>query len=55
MIDGRSRSYFFTTAMLAELEAEAARLDRPLSWVMQRAWKVARRKIRALATDAGDA
>jgi uncharacterized small protein (TIGR04563 family) len=26
--------------MLREMEAEAQRLDRPLSWLIQRAWKI---------------
>jgi uncharacterized small protein (TIGR04563 family) len=28
--------------MLKEIEREAARLDRSVSWVVQRAWKLAR-------------
>jgi uncharacterized small protein (TIGR04563 family) len=34
--------------MLKEIMAEAARLDRSLSWVMQRAWQVARKDIRKI-------
>jgi uncharacterized small protein (TIGR04563 family) len=34
--------------MLQEIQQEAARLDRSLSWVMQRAWKIARAEIRKL-------
>jgi uncharacterized small protein (TIGR04563 family) len=34
--------------MLAEIRDEAARLDRSLSWVIQRAWKIARLEIKRL-------
>jgi uncharacterized small protein (TIGR04563 family) len=34
--------------MLQEIKDEAARLDRSLSWVVQRAWKIARLEIRKL-------
>jgi uncharacterized small protein (TIGR04563 family) len=34
--------------MLLEIQQEANRLDRSLSWVMQRAWKIARTEIRKL-------
>jgi uncharacterized small protein (TIGR04563 family) len=34
--------------MLDDIKAEAARLDRSLSWVVQRAWKTARAEIRKI-------
>ncbi|MCC6217208.1 MAG: TIGR04563 family protein [Polyangiaceae bacterium] len=34
--------------MLEEIKEEAARLDRSLSWVVQRAWKVARLDIKRI-------
>jgi uncharacterized small protein (TIGR04563 family) len=34
--------------MLEEIKEEAARLDRSLSWVVQRAWKAARPDIRKI-------
>jgi uncharacterized small protein (TIGR04563 family) len=34
--------------MLQEIKDEAARLDRSLSWVVQRAWKLARTEIRKI-------
>jgi uncharacterized small protein (TIGR04563 family) len=34
--------------MLQEIKEEAARLDRSLSWVVQRAWKLARLEIKKL-------
>jgi len=46
--DKRKQSLYFTAEMLGEIKAEAARLDRSLSWVVQRAWKLAREEIRKL-------
>ena len=40
--DKRKQSLYFPEAMLQEIKDEAARLDRSLSWVVQRAWKLAR-------------
>jgi uncharacterized small protein (TIGR04563 family) len=37
-----------TDIMLQEIKDEAARLDRSLSWVVQRAWKLARTEIRKI-------
>jgi len=34
--------------MLQEIKEEAARLDRSLSWVVQRAWKISRLEIKKL-------
>jgi uncharacterized small protein (TIGR04563 family) len=34
--------------MLEEIISEARRLDRSISWVMQRAWKTARAKIKQM-------
>jgi len=34
--------------MLVEINDEAARLERSLSWIVQRAWKTARPEIRKL-------
>jgi uncharacterized small protein (TIGR04563 family) len=46
--DKRKQSLYFPEAMLVEIQQEAARLDRSLSWVMQRAWKTARLEIKKL-------
>ncbi len=46
--DKRKQSLYFPESMLLEIQQEAARLDRSLSWVMQRAWKQARNDIRKL-------
>ena len=37
--DKRKQSLYFPESMLQEIKEEAARLDRSLSWVVQRAWK----------------
>ena len=39
---GRKRSFYFPDWMTHEVEAEAMRLDRSVSWILQRAWKLAR-------------
>ncbi len=46
--DKRKQSLYFPESMLQEIQQEATRLDRSLSWVMQRAWKLARLEIRKL-------
>ena len=46
--DKRKQSLYFSDAMLQEIKDEAARLDRSLSWVVQRAWKMARLEIRQI-------
>jgi uncharacterized small protein (TIGR04563 family) len=54
--DKRKQSLYFPEAMLQEIKEEAARLDRSLSWVVQRAWKLARLEIKKLPSvnDIGD-
>jgi len=46
--DKRKQSLYFPEIMLQEIKDEAARLDRSLSWVVQRAWKLARSDIRKI-------
>ena len=46
--DKRKQSLYFPEAMLQEIKDEAARLDRSLSWIVQRAWKMARLEIRKI-------
>ena len=46
--DKRKQSLYFPETMLAEIKEEAARLDRSLSWIVQRAWKLARGDIRKI-------
>lgn len=54
--DKRKQSLYFPEAMLQEIKDEAARLDRSLSWVVQRAWKMARLEIKKIPSvnDIGD-
>jgi len=46
--DKRKQSLYFPESMLQEIQKEAARLDRSLSWIVQRAWKTARLEIRKI-------
>lgn len=46
--DKRKQSLYFPESMLQEIKEEAARLDRSLSWVVQRAWKLARLDVKKL-------
>jgi uncharacterized small protein (TIGR04563 family) len=46
--DKRKQSLYFSSVMLDEIAAEARRLDRSLSWVVQRAWKIGREAIKKM-------
>ena len=46
--DKRKQSLYFPESMLQEIKEEAARLDRSLSWIVQRAWKIARLEVKRL-------
>ncbi len=46
--DKRKQSLYFPEEMLDEIKQEAVRLDRSLSWIVQRAWKIARLEIKRL-------
>lgn len=46
--DKRKQSLYFPEQMLVEIKEEADRLSRSLSWVVQRAWKVARKEVKAM-------
>ena len=46
--DKRKQSLYFPEDMLEEIVAEAARLDRSLSWIMQRAWQIARKELQKI-------
>lgn len=41
----RKQSLYFADDMLGEIMKEANRLDRSLSWVMQRAWRIASKEV----------
>lgn len=43
--DKRKQSLYFPEEMLKEIQHEAARQDRSLSWIVQKAWKLARKEI----------
>ena len=42
--DKRKQSLYFPEEMLKEIGAEATRQDRSLSWIVQKAWKAARKE-----------
>lgn len=44
-LDKRKQSLYFPEDMLGEIQAEAQRQDRSLSWIVQKAWKRARAEI----------
>ena len=46
--DKRKQSLYFPEEMLKEIGAEATRQDRSLSWIVQKAWKAARKEMRAM-------
>jgi uncharacterized small protein (TIGR04563 family) len=43
--DKRKQSLYFPEAMLREIQAEANRQDRSLSWVVQKAWQIAKDEV----------
>lgn len=43
--DKRKQSVYFPVDMLEEIQKEALRQDRTVSWIVQRAWKIARDEI----------
>jgi uncharacterized small protein (TIGR04563 family) len=49
--DKRKQSLYFPNEMLEELQAEASRRDRSLSWVVQQAWRIARGEIRRIPAE----
>ena len=48
--DKRKQSLYFPEAMLKEISAEATRQDRSLSWIVQKAWRLARRELMGAAS-----
>ena len=54
--DKRKQSLYFPRDMLDEIQHEGARQDRSLSWIVQRAWRIARAEMQKFpsATDLGD-
>jgi uncharacterized small protein (TIGR04563 family) len=45
MTDARKQSLYFPEDMLQEIQEAAQRQDRSLSWIVQRAWRIARERI----------
>jgi uncharacterized small protein (TIGR04563 family) len=43
--DKRKQSLYFPEDMLREIQVEAARQDRSLSWIVQKAWVISRETI----------
>ncbi len=43
--DKRKQSLHFPEDMLGEIQVEANRQDRSLSWIVQQAWRIARSEI----------
>ena len=43
--DKRKQSLYFPEEMLREIQEEATRQDRSLSWIMQQAWRAARERV----------
>jgi uncharacterized small protein (TIGR04563 family) len=54
--DKQKQSLYFPEDILKEIQAEAIRQDRSLSWIVQKAWQAARKEMMKLpsATDFGD-
>jgi uncharacterized small protein (TIGR04563 family) len=47
-VDKRKQSLYFPDEMLREIQAEATRQDRSLSWVVQQAWRIARERVTSI-------
>lgn len=43
--DKRKQSLYFPEEMLKEIQLEANRQDRSLSWIVQQAWRISRNEI----------
>lgn len=43
--DKRKQSLYFPEEMLREIQEEATRQDRSLSWIVQQAWRAARGQV----------
>ncbi len=46
--DKRKQSLYFPVKLLEEIKVESTRLDRSFSWVVQRAWKIAKAEIQKM-------
>ena len=48
MSSGVKQSLYFPQEMLEEMQKEAKRQDRSLSWIVQQAWRLARKSLRKI-------
>jgi uncharacterized small protein (TIGR04563 family) len=46
--DARKQSLYFPEDMLSEIQQQAQRLDRSLSWVVQQAWKISKIELKKI-------
>lgn len=46
--DKRKQSIYLPEDILEEIQREATRLDRSLSWIVQHAWRLARRDVQRM-------
>ena len=46
--DNRKQSLYFPEDMLEEIQREATRQDRSMSWIVQQAWRLTRTEIHKL-------
>ena len=46
--NSRRQALYFPSDMLGELQHEAKRLDRSISWLIQQAWKLARTEMKRI-------
>jgi uncharacterized small protein (TIGR04563 family) len=46
----RKKSFYLSKKTLAEIQTEATRLDRNCSWLLTRAWDLAKKEIQSLPT-----
>ena len=53
--DRRKQSLYFSAAYLKEIEMEARRLDRSLSWIVARAWEAGRAVVQRMPDQRADA
>ena len=53
--DKRKQSLYFSGEYLREMEVEARRLDRSLSWIVARAWEAGRAVVQRMPDQRADA
>lgn len=48
--DQRKQSLYLPASVVDEMRKEAWRQDRPISWIVQQAWLIAKARVRAMPT-----